>query len=53
MDLRLGDSQFIIPCLVSSVDDTPYLLGRAGIFDRFNVLFDNGNRRIVLDSIDR
>ena len=49
--LRLGSLDIGIPCLVSPIEDTPYLLGRAGIFDRFNVLFDNAHRRIVLESI--
>ena len=45
--LRLGDVDVTVPCLVSPNDDTPYLLGRAGIFDRFNIFFDNGKRMIV------
>ncbi len=49
--LRIGSLDIAIPCLVSPIEDTPYLLGRAGIFDRFNVLFDNARRRIVLESI--
>jgi hypothetical protein len=50
--LRLGSLDIGVPCLVSSIEETPYLLGRAGIFDRFNVLFDNAGRRIVLESIE-
>ena len=49
--LKLGDMEFPIPCLVSPNENTPYLLGRAGIFDRFNITFDNRDSKIVLESI--
>ena len=49
--LRLGEVEFSIPCLVSPNENTPYLLGRAGIFNRFNITFDNRARKIVLERI--
>ena len=49
--IRLGRMDLTVSCLISPIEDTPYLLGRAGIFDRFNVIFDNAGRRIILESI--
>jgi predicted aspartyl protease len=48
---RIGDSDVTVPCLFSSNQDTPYLLGRMGFFSRFNVLFDNRRKMIVLETI--
>ena len=49
--LRIGQLEVQIPCLFSSNPSTPYLIGRMGFFSRFNVTFDNGRKRIVLESI--
>ena len=40
--LRVGEPELTIPCLFSSNDDTPLLLGRMGFFSRFNITFDKG-----------
>ena len=49
--LRIGDVEFGVPCLFSSNENTPYLLGRMGLFSRFNITFDNRRRKIVLEEI--
>ncbi len=49
--LRIGQLEVQIPCLFSPNPSTPYLIGRMGFFSRFNVTFDNGRKRIVLESI--
>ena len=49
--LNIGNSAFNVPCLFSSNESTPYLLGRMGLFHRFNVIFDNRNKKIILESI--
>ena len=36
-----------MPCLYGS-DHTPLLLGRAGFFDLFDVMFDNRHKKVVL-----
>ena len=40
MVVRIGGQDVALPCAFSPVEDTPALLGRAGVFDRFSVLFD-------------
>lgn len=51
IELNIGDSLLRLPCLFSSKEDTPYLLGRMGFFHRFNVTFDNRGKKIILESI--
>ena len=50
--LQIGGEDVLLPCLFTERDDTPALLGRAGIFALFNVSFDCRNRRIVFESIE-
>ena len=50
--LRIGDVDLAVPCLFSSNENTPYLLGRMGLFSRFNITFDNRRKKIVLERID-
>jgi hypothetical protein len=49
--LRIGGVEFTIPCFFSSREDSPLLLGRMGLFSRFNITFDNRRRKIVLEEI--
>jgi len=49
--VRMADSEMTLPCLFSSNEKTPYVLGRMGLFQRFNVAFDNRRKKIVLESI--
>ena len=37
-----------IPCLYAASERTPFLLGREGFFDLFDIRFDNRNRKLVL-----
>jgi hypothetical protein len=39
--IRVSKDEFTIPCLFSSQERTPLLLGRAGLFNRFTIVFDN------------
>lgn len=48
LQLRIGTQEIILPCLYSFKENTPLLLGRAGIFDRFNILFNNRKKQIEL-----
>ena len=50
--LRIGEVELTIPCLFSSKEDAPLLLGRMGFFSHFNITFDNRRKRIVLEPID-
>ena len=49
--LRVGEIELTLPCPFSSKEDAPLLLGRMGFFSRFNVMFDNRRRKIVLEEI--
>ncbi len=44
--IRLGNVDVKVPCLYSSQENTPLLLGRAGIFDHFTLIFDNHHKLI-------
>jgi hypothetical protein len=48
----IGETELRIPCLFSSNDNTPYLLGRMGLFNHYNVTFDNRRKKIVLERIE-
>ncbi len=37
-----------IPCLFAASDRTPLLLGREGIFDLFDIHFDNRHKKLAL-----
>ena len=47
--LKVGQVELTIPCLFSSVENTPYVLGRMGFFQRFAVTFDARKKVIVLE----
>ena len=48
--LKVGFMEVTIPCLFSSIESMPFLLGRMEIFDRFNIAFDNQRKRVILES---
>jgi hypothetical protein len=45
VDIRLKDEVLTIPLLFLDDDDAPRILGRAGIFERFTILFEETKRR--------
>ena len=51
MRIRIGSAEVEIPTLFSSQNTTPSLLGRAGVFDFFNLTFDNLKKAIIFQSI--
>jgi predicted aspartyl protease len=51
--VEIGGSELPLPCLFSSIERTPYLLGRMGFFQRFNITFDNARKKIILEDIGR
>jgi len=46
LKIRIGMVELTVPCLFSSQEKTPLLLGRAGLFDRFTISFDNRAKSI-------
>ncbi len=51
--VRIGHEDVPLPCLFTVNEDTPPLLGRAGLLDRFSILLDSPNHRIVFESVGR
>lgn len=51
MDLRIGDVDVPVRCSISSSDTIPFLLGRADVFSRFSITFDNRAKRITFTAI--
>ena len=49
--VRIGEVEVELSCLYCMKEDMPYLLGRMGLFQRFNIAFDNRRKRIVFESI--
>lgn len=47
--IMFGNETFDIPCSFVDHDNVPFLLGKTGIFDRFNILFDNNQQMTVFE----
>lgn len=39
----------LLPCIFTDNDHTPMLLGKSGIFDKYNIAFDNKNHQTIFD----
>lgn len=46
--IRLGPEIIPVRCHFLKMERTPYLLGRMDLFSRFNIAFQNDQRRILL-----
>ena len=46
LKIRISKNELTIPCLFSSQEKTPLLLGRAGLFNHFTIAFDNRSKSI-------
>ena len=51
LKLKFGKDSVKVPCLFSSQEDSPILLGRAGLFDHYTIIFDNHSKEIIFRSI--
>lgn len=51
INIKIGREKLKIRCLFTEQDTTPFILGRADIFSRFNITFDNQRRKISLRKI--
>jgi len=49
--IRVGREKLTVRCFFAEKDDVPFLLGRADVFDRFNILFDAKKKRVVFTLI--
>jgi hypothetical protein len=43
--IRLKDEVLTIPIILLDADDAPRILGRAGVFERFTIIFEEAKRR--------
>lgn len=48
MRIRLDGRELTIPCVFTDDDDTPFLLGRAGLIDRFEMLLSARQKALVI-----
>ena len=51
IQIKIGQVELKVRCLFSEKETIPYILGRADIFSRFNIIFDNRNKKIKLTKI--
>jgi hypothetical protein len=51
LKIRFSERVEEIPCLFSSSETTPFLLGRAEIFNMFTIIFDNKRKEIVFKNV--
>jgi hypothetical protein len=45
VDIQLNDEVLTIPIIFLDDDDAPRILGRAGVFERFTIIFEEAKRR--------
>ena len=51
MTIKITKKPIQVTCALSSNDQCPFILGRKDIFNRFDILFDNKNDKIVFTEI--
>ena len=51
IQIKIGQVELKVRCLFSERETTPYIPGRADVFSRFNIVFDNRNKKIKLTEI--
>lgn len=49
MRIRLDKEELHVPCVFTDRDDTPFLLGRAGFIDRFEMLLSAREKALVIE----
>lgn len=49
MRIRLDGRELTIPCVFTDDDDTPFLLGRAGFIDRFEMLLSARQKALMIE----
>jgi len=50
IDISFCKQVFSVPCSFADNDRTPFLLGKDGIFKRFNITFDNDRQRTIFEN---
>ncbi len=49
--IKIGKYPLKVKCLFSKEETTPFILGRMGIFSKFNIIFDSKREKIRLSKI--
>ena len=51
MPIQIASDKLIVRCFFADKDNSPFLLGRADLFDLFNILFDARKKKVVLTRV--
>jgi len=49
--INLNGKDMELPCVFTEKDDTPFLLGRSGIIENFDILLSAKKKKIILERI--
>lgn len=49
VEVNLGKEEFKLPCVFTDKDDTPFLLGRVGFIEKFEMLLSAKNKNLTFD----
>lgn len=49
--IHFNKRSLTVPCVFNPNEEVPILLGRAGIIDRFDILLDGKNKKIIFEEI--
>lgn len=52
VEVRLGKEEFELSCVFTDKDDTPFLLGRVGFIDKFEMLLSAKKKRLSFEKIN-
>lgn len=50
INIGINDREFQIDCVFTDNDKTPFLLGKLGVFDHYNICLDNDKNQTILTS---
>lgn len=51
ISVSLSGKMFELPCVFTDKDDTPFLLGRVGFIERFNMTLNAQERKLVFEEL--
>ena len=51
IDMKIGDVNIKANVGIALIEEVPYLLGRKDIFNKFRIIFEEFNERIILEKV--
>lgn len=51
VELKIGDVELKVHVGIALVEEVPYLIGRKDIFNKFRIIFEEYNKRIIVEKI--